>query len=275
MAFTVPALLSTAIAESKSPGTALVSKSSVPPTVQTGIKNLLLAFTAGSARDAEDRVQMLRLYADTRRRRRMSSNAAMLPPNPSRSTTMHGAGGVETRRPTCASPPIAGATTSRDPSPTAHGPGGAGVRPLGIASALSLQSSSPNSASPKSTEGGSTMAKPRKKTKSIAVRTPARFLIDEDFRGTRRSSNHFIEILSEEMDRASSPEAVAWEIEMLRWVAEIAERGLSTRSAKTKRGILSGLNKICSDRIERGLSEEFARAIMIRNLLALRRHRPP
>jgi hypothetical protein len=39
MAFTVPALLSTAIAESKSPGTALVSKSSVPPTVQTGIKS--------------------------------------------------------------------------------------------------------------------------------------------------------------------------------------------------------------------------------------------
>ena len=87
--------------------------------------------------------------------------------------------------------------------------------------------------------------------------------IDEQLRGIRSIIRYLIDALSEATYRASSAEKVSCEIEVLRWLADAAERGLSKPTAKKKLVILKAINKICFAQIETGVSEELARAITI------------
>lgn len=59
----IPVHPATSIVEARSAGAVVISKSAVPPAVRDGIRNLLLAFTAGHGIAAEDRAQTLWLFA--------------------------------------------------------------------------------------------------------------------------------------------------------------------------------------------------------------------
>ena len=87
--------------------------------------------------------------------------------------------------------------------------------------------------------------------------------MDAQLRGIRCVTRHYIELLLETPYRASSAETVSCEIEILLSLADLAEGGLSMRSAKKKLAILKCMNKAGSAWIKAGLSEEFARAIKL------------
>ena len=88
---------------------------------------------------------------------------------------------------------------------------------------------------------------------------------DELLRELTNASQRFIRILSEAKAGSRSADILSWEIETLRSLAELARRGLSNTSCGSKLCILDGINTVCAKWIEVGFSDEFLRAITIRN----------